>query len=197
MLGSANRDRREVSFTQGAVRKHGTQTSRSLKQRTWCPIAISPPATGTHHSHIILLAVCRVSAGDALRRDGSTMLGRHGVHSRPEAKQTGLWALQPSALEQKQNPVPICTVPPNCYVWVRASGLLWPRLNDWYETHKGRVQDMVTGLLNGSSSMIPLFFKSRGVGFAVENKMSCCDQKIIIFVKRLAMQSWSEAIHGH
>lgn len=39
-----------------------------------------------------------------------------------------------------------------------------------YETHMGRVQDMVTGLLNGSSSMIPLFFKSRGVGFAVENR---------------------------
>lgn len=34
----------------------------------------------------------------------------------------------------------------------------------------GRVQDMVTGLLNGSSSMIPLFFKSRGVGFAVGNR---------------------------
>lgn len=32
----------------------------------------------------------------------------------------------------------------------------------------GRVHDMVTGLLNGSSSMMPLFFKSRGVGFAVE-----------------------------
>lgn len=29
---------------------------------------------------------------------------------------------------------------------------------------------MVTGLLNGSSSMIPLFFKSRGVGFAVRNR---------------------------
>lgn len=38
-----------------------------------------------------------------------------------------------------------------------------------YGTHMGRVQDMVTGLLNGSSSMIPLFFKSRGVGFAVGN----------------------------
>lgn len=32
----------------------------------------------------------------------------------------------------------------------------------------GRVQDMVTGLLYGSSSMIPLFFKSSGVGFAEE-----------------------------
>lgn len=34
----------------------------------------------------------------------------------------------------------------------------------------GRVHDMVTGLLNGSSSMMPLFFKSRGVGFAVKIK---------------------------
>lgn len=39
-----------------------------------------------------------------------------------------------------------------------------------YETHMGRVQDIVTGLLNGSSSMIPLFFKSRGVGFAAGNR---------------------------
>lgn len=38
----------------------------------------------------------------------------------------------------------------------------------WEVTHMGRVQDMVTGLLNGSSSMIPLFFRSKGVGFAVE-----------------------------
>lgn len=29
---------------------------------------------------------------------------------------------------------------------------------------------MVTGLLNGSSSMIPLFFKSRGVGLAAKHK---------------------------
>lgn len=89
-MGSANGKRREVSLTQGPVSKHGTQTSKSLKQRTQCLIVISPPAIGTHHSHIILLAVCRVSAGDALCRNGSTMLGRHGVHSRPEAKQTGL-----------------------------------------------------------------------------------------------------------
>lgn len=34
-------------------------------------------------------------------------------------------------------------------------------------THMGLVQDMVTGLLKGSSSMMPLFLKSRGVGFAV------------------------------
>lgn len=37
---------------------------------------------GTYHSHIILLAVSRVRAGDALCGDGSTGLG--GVHSRPE-----------------------------------------------------------------------------------------------------------------
>lgn len=36
------------------------------------------------------------------------------------------------------------------------------------DTHMGRVHDMVTGLLNGSSSMMPLLFKSRGVGFAVK-----------------------------
>lgn len=34
----------------------------------------------------------------------------------------------------------------------------------------GRVHDMVTGLLNGSSSMMPLLFKSRGVGFAVKKR---------------------------
>lgn len=34
----------------------------------------------------------------------------------------------------------------------------------------GRVHDMVTGLLNGSSSMKPLFFRSRGVGLAAEDK---------------------------
>lgn len=33
------------------------------------------------HSHIILLAVCRVGAGDALCGDRTTMLGGHGVHS--------------------------------------------------------------------------------------------------------------------
>lgn len=81
---------REVSFTQGAVSKCGMQTSRSLKQRTQCALLISLPATGTYHSHIIFLAVCRVGAGDALCGDRSTMLGGHRVHSRPEAKQTRL-----------------------------------------------------------------------------------------------------------
>lgn len=53
------------------------------------------------------------------------------------------------------------------------------------DTHMGRVQDMVTGLLNGSSSMIPLFFKSRGVGFAVgkgkEGLQTSNDADIITF----------------
>lgn len=46
----------------------------------------------------------------------------------------------------------------------------------------GRVHDMVTGLLNGNSSMIPLFFKSRGVGFAVENKTKH-STKVIVLAK--------------
>lgn len=70
-----------VSLTQGVFRWR-----RSLKQRTQC--AVSPPSTGTHHSHIILLAVCRVRAGDALCGDGSTGLGRHGIHSSPGGKHT-------------------------------------------------------------------------------------------------------------
>lgn len=45
----------------------------------------------------------------------------------------------------------------------------------------GRVHDMVTGLLNGSSSMIPLFFKSRGVGFAVEKQRQTPSTKVIGF----------------
>lgn len=49
----------------------------------------------------------------------------------------------------------------------------------------GRVQDMVTGLLNGSSSMIPLFFKSRGVGFAVENKTRHCQHKSLSLKKTI------------
>lgn len=54
----------------------------------------SPPAdTGTHHSHVILLAVGGVGAGDALCRNGSTVLRRHGIHGSPEAKHTGVWAL--------------------------------------------------------------------------------------------------------
>lgn len=44
----------------------------------------------------------------------------------------------------------------------------------------GRVHDMVTGLLNGSSSMMPLFFKSRGVGFAVEKKTAQYNKFIIL-----------------
>ena len=85
-----------VSFVSSGVkgRKHNNdiqvETSRSLKQRTQCALLISPAATGTYHSHIILLAVCRVGAGDALCGDRTTMLGGHGVHSSPEAKQTGL-----------------------------------------------------------------------------------------------------------
>lgn len=38
---------------------------------------------GTHHSHVVLLAVCRVGAGDALRGDGATTLRRHRVHGGP------------------------------------------------------------------------------------------------------------------
>lgn len=53
----------------------------------------------------------------------------------------------------------------------------------------GRVQDMVTGLLNGSSSMIPLFFKSRGVGFAVENKTRHSQQKSLSLYEQLTMQT--------
>ena len=81
------------------------------------PPPISPPAIGTHHSHIILLAVCRVGAGDALCRNGSTVLGGHGVHSGPEAKQTGMWVPLPSDLRQNQNTAPICTIKLCVHEW--------------------------------------------------------------------------------
>lgn len=48
----------------------------------------------------------------------------------------------------------------------------------------GLVQDMVMGLLKGSSSMMPLFLKSRGVGFAVNQ-----DTKNLLYnVKREFIQ---------
>lgn len=71
-----------VSLTQGVFR-----WPRPLKQRAQC--AVSPPSPRTHHRHIILLAVCRVSAGDALCRDGTTRLGRHGIHGSPGGKHAG------------------------------------------------------------------------------------------------------------
>lgn len=56
------------------------------------------------------------------------------------------------------------------FFWFSKDHMVSPYMKVVSETHMGRVQDMVTGLLNGSSSMKPLFFKSRGVGFAVENR---------------------------
>lgn len=59
-------------------------------KRTQCVLPWLPPAaTGTHHSHVILLAVGGVGAGDALCRNGSTVLRGHGIHGSPEAKHTG------------------------------------------------------------------------------------------------------------
>lgn len=50
-------------------------------------------------------------------------------------------------------------------------------------THIGLVQDMVMGLLKGSSSMMPLFLKSRGVGFAA-NKVK---QSFIFYMKHISV----------
>lgn len=65
----------------------------------------------------------------------------------------------PSDLRRQQSTASMCTI------------------QLWGLTHMGRVQDMVTGLLNGSSSMNPLFFKSRGVGLAVENRGQTVNRK--------------------
>lgn len=272
--------------------------SRWSKQRMQC--ALSPSDVGTHHSHIILLAVCRVGAGDALCRNGSTRLGGHGIHSSPEAKQTGPWVQTHSTPVSVINTLCMCVhvgalgnlsfclAPFTCiaililntnvhifwpifnhdgsllqtlggpHVWIlqeilwtslqidewacwwlpqkqmntnteteegnwslhndenkisstwrdeetwdlwqwdvilqlvlhvwpdRSAKILWSPYVNGLKTHMGRVQDMVTGLLNGSSSIIPLFFKSRGVGFAVENETGHRQRKPMSWYKHQA-----------
>lgn len=46
------------------------------------------------HCHIILLTVCRISAGDALGRNGPTGLRRHRVHRRGSDPRHGDGALE-------------------------------------------------------------------------------------------------------
>lgn len=88
-----------VSLTQGVFR-----WPRPLKQRA--QYAVSPPSPRTHHRHIILLAVCRVSAGDALCRDGTTRLGRHGIHGSPGGKHAG--AVRKRKVQGQ--PVTLCSI---------------------------------------------------------------------------------------
>lgn len=61
----------------------------------------------------------------------------------------------------------------------------------------GRVHDMVTGLLNGSSSMMPLFFKSRGVGFAVKKQFQIArSMKVILLAQTINNANLADAQLG-